>query len=346
MKKTKLFVSVLLVLIISLITYQMFNIETKTNSTISKNEKMISMYIVNEAGGQAVSETDSVPEGYEVDRYTCNKANSTTVSITVENDKLKMTSNGAASCKVYLIEPPIITCETVANSGNYVACDATNMYVGERVKIGHGANAQYFRYIRTRDTTSQLNECGTTSSTACADTSASTVGIPGVGYVRLLAEYNLNVGANIYSGGTTGLQHEYVRGYVESSIYPNSYNGGYFYGTMVYGNGNDAAYSSSNVKAYVEQYANTLSTTYGLSGLSGSAITKAEIFNLCGLSLYFGYCTNTYPWLYQTTYWSGSATSSVSACYVYSDGSVYDRDFDINYGYGVRPVIQIAASRL
>ena len=104
MNKKKVVV-VTLLLIFSLIAYIVFSIDNtvKLDSVSSKNEKMISMYIVDEAGGEATSETDTVPEGYKVDRYTCDKANDTTVSIIIENNKLKITSNGAVSCKVYLV---------------------------------------------------------------------------------------------------------------------------------------------------------------------------------------------------------------------------------------------------
>ena len=149
------------------------------------------------------------------------------------------------------------------------------------------------------------------------------------------------------------MQHENVRGSVWQSTYPNSYNSGSYYGTIAYGS--SAQYSSSNVKTYVEQYASTLASTYGISSLSGSAITKAEIDNLCMpyRSLEEGnYCSTNYPWVYQTTYWSGSACHTNNygntVWRVHSDGAVWLGGY-VYYSdstLGVRAVVQIPASSI
>ena len=84
-----------------------------------------------------------------------------------------------------------------------------------------------------------------------------------------------------------------------------------------------------------------------INGLSGSAITKAEIFNLCSLSS-GGYCANTYPWIYNTSYWSGSANGSTYVWDVYFDGQVSGGEYYWlnNNNYGARPIIQILVSAL
>ena len=255
-----------------------------------------------------------------------------------------------------------IMCETVAGSGNYVACDANNMYVGERIKIGNDANAQYFRYIRTTDTTSNFNECqqgADGESSACSDTANNgTVGIPGDGYIRMIAEYNLNICDlnNEYSyclpNAQVGLQHENVRGWVDDT---ESEACNYYeeedleeegsclgYGQMAY-SGTNSAYNTSNVKTYVEQYASTLSSTYGISGLSGSAMTYAEIQSLCN-PIEDNICAETYPWVYNTSYWSGSADEGDGVWSVSSDGNVYGSGYNNVDNLGVRAVLQIPAA--
>ena len=229
-------------------------------------------------------------------------------------------------------DTPVITCETIADSGNYVACDASNMFVGERVKIGNDANAQYFRYIRTTttDTNTQKNECGTTSSTACADTAASTVGIPspssGTGPVmRLLAEYNLvATGSTIAS---TALQ----------DITTNKNGIGFDDTSSQYNR-------PSKLKGYIDNYASLLSTTYGINSLSGSVITQAEILSLCGIAS--GYCDNTYPWVYQTAYWSGSNPNGITSVKAFIGGNVVGNLYysGADGTCGARPIIQVPTS--
>lgn len=270
----------------------------------------------------------SCTNGYTITGMNTGSSYTSAQTVTINNSNQKTNS----TCTFSFEEKPlVISCETAANSGNYVACDTSSMFIGERVKIGNDANAQYFRYIRTTtsDTSVQLNECGPQGVyyySDCADTDNGIVGIPGYGYVRLLAEYNLvKTESTIVS---TALQ--------DTTTAAN---------TVAYDSTSVVYNRPSAMKGYIDNYANLLSTTYGISGLSGSAITKAEVFYLCNVNGYGQTCANTYPWVYQTPYWTGSSLDPNGNIWTVTSGLAYYGNYKSTY-YGVRPVIQILASSL
>ena len=154
------------------------------------------------------------------------------------------------------------------------------------------------------------------------------------GTVRALAEYNLNVGSNKNASVPEGLQHESVKGYVSS---------GTKYGNVAFSN-SGIAYSGSLVEGYINSYVNTLNSTYG-TNVTGDAITAYEIKSLCNLTG-SGTCANTYPWVYTTSYWSGSVFSSFGVWRVYSDGDFGGSRYDYDDNFGVRPVIIISESSI
>ena len=119
------------------------------------------------------------------------------------------------------------------------------------------------------------------------------------GTIRALAEYNINVGSNKNSSVTEGLQDESVKGWLQS---------GTIYGNVAF-DSSSSTYAGSAYEGYINSYINLLVSTYGLnaSDISGDAITKTELETLgCDSSNYT--CSgSTYPWVYTTSYWSGSA---------------------------------------
>ena len=289
--------------------------------------------VISEAGGKELTPGNR-------DRYY--------IKITYVNDTSAAQTQGQAftitpsiSTKAVQI-PPVVFCETTPDSGTYGECNPANMTIGQRVKIAKsGQPDQYFRYVRTTDNgVTSLNECADgAESSACNDTNANgKVGIPGAGYIRLLAEYNLNVGGNQYKVNNVvvndGIQDEHVFGYK---------NGYTTYGNIAFGPSN-SSYAASNVKTYVENYASILNTRYGIN-VTGSVMTKAEIMNLCGLSG-SGTCANTYSWVYNTSYWSGSAGKADNVWFVYSDAIFSNYGCSNTDHLGARAVIQISASSI
>ena len=167
------------------------------------------------------------------------------------------------------------------------------------------------------------------------------------GTVRALAEYNLYVGQIYHNEGKEstyieisnsatgyGLQNSNARGWVsgESDAV----------GVTKFAN-IGTSYSASIVKGYIDDYAALLNSTYGTS-ITGDAITADEIKSLCNLTEQ-GTCSNTYPWVYTTSYWTGSAYDTWLPMWVVSsDGGLEIAGFDNGESYGVRPVIIISES--
>ena len=169
-------------------------------------------------------------------------------------------------------------------------------------------------------------------------------------HVKLLSKWNLNVGSNP-KGTATGLQDSDVKGYV---------SGGTTYATVAFSSATDGigastywdigglkpAYGSS-YPAYVYdsnstlyQYVNNYVTYLNTQGVnvSGRLIKQEELVSLgCNASSYS--CSSAPAWVYQTSYWSGSANDSYNVWDVYSNGMLYIDGFDSGFFHGVRPVI-------
>ena len=236
----------------------------------------------------------------------------------------------------YVYESPI---KCLDGSGNEISCPAT-FSVGDRIAIGD----EVFRFIRYTSTSNKLNECGgeTGTSTACGDATD--------GDIRALAEYNLYVG-HIYDSNynktgdiaTTdtkyGKQDSTARGWVDGASY---FNGTTEFSSASVKGTQYTSYRGSIVEDYVEEYVQYLSDEYDAT-VSGGLITKYEIMSLCNLTG-SGTCANTNPWVYTTSYWTGSPNATDDVWLVGSDAS-FDRRYCFNDAfYGVRPFITISAS--
>ena len=174
--------------------------------------------------------------------------------------------------------------------------------------------------------------------------------------VKLLSMYNLMVGneVNISDDGdpivtplanSTGLQSEDAIG-LKWDVETESPIGFPWYGTVAFATEdkhgtNYSDYSGSLIETYVNDYAVKLESM-GVNIESARLITKEELIGLgCNDSEYT--CTGTdYPWIYSTSYWSGSARNTIPVWYVSSDGSFDNSYFNYDSGVGVRPVIVIS----
>jgi len=119
------------------------------------------------------------------------------------------------------------------------------------------------------------------------------------GTIRALAEYNINVGSNKNPSVAEGVQDESVKG--------NTFSGT-SYGTIAFSN-SGTSYSGSLLEGYINDYIDKLEDDYGVSGISGDAITLNELETL-GCSSSSNSCSEAPSWVHTTSYWSGSALDS------------------------------------
>ena len=171
--------------------------------------------------------------------------------------------------------------------------------------------------------------------------------------VTMLAKYNLYVGGvydittetwTPYGDGATGKQNSNMLGYLTGQ---SIRKGTTIFSNTKYWSSTVSSYpayvydSNSTLYNYVENYKTYLSTL-GVTPSEARLITYEELTSLG----YSGSGYNTAPsWVYSTSYWSGSATSSELVWVVdnsgsYGAGSIYSK----YYHFGCRPVITISRS--
>ena len=99
--------------------------------------------------------------------------------------------------------------------------------------------------------------------------------------------------------------------------------------------------SNSNLYVHVENYKNYLSSI-GASINKARIMTYEEAINFgCQPS---GNCSSSYPWIYSTTYWIGSAYNSDTMWRI-STNNLLDKDKDYyDVARGIRPIIEIDTS--
>ncbi len=109
--------------------------------------------------------------------------------------------------------------------------------------------------------------------------------------------------------------------------------------------GNSFVYnSSSTLKSYVDSYATTLSSM-GLTGATGTVLSIQELGSICNYNFIDKSGSGTCPnYIYETTYWLGSARDSDGVWGVLADGSVSNHGFGNDGDTGVRPVINVSLS--
>ena len=177
----------------------------------------------------------------------------------------------------------------------------------------------------------------------------------------LLSHYNLNVGSNKKAGATEGIQDSEVKGWVSSGTkygniafssmnywawkvgtdYPENYCS-----SNTYTSGTNCTYvydANSNLKTYVDSYKTYLEGK-GATIKSARLLRVEEAFELgCGQGQWS--CStspaNAPSWVYETSYWLGSAYGTSDVWIVYSSGVFsYDPYYFVSR-FGVRPVIII-----
>ena len=163
--------------------------------------------------------------------------------------------------------------------------------------------------------------------------------------IKLLSMYNLYVG-NMYDENVgllplenpTGMQSNKAKGfdseavlYVGVTVYSNSdFRGEYYYD-----------YNGSLAEFYVNNYKDEISKM-GVDVKSARLISIDELTDsntfACPLN---GSCSKKYPWIYSTSYWTGSSLSSAGGVYRIKGGYLSDGGASNSMYYGIRPVIII-----
>ena len=178
--------------------------------------------------------------------------------------------------------------------------------------------------------------------------------------VKLLSMYNLNVGNKVtaYDFNTlditmapianpTGLQSSDAIGFrVDENGMPAHlpWIGTVAFATEDKHGTNYSDYSGSLIETYVNDYEVAIEAM-GVDVESARLITKDELVNTFGCNESENICTGSaYPWIYATTYWSGSAYDPIDVWYVYSNGYFDYSLYNFGSNFGVRPVITISKS--
>ena len=312
MKKKRIILSsVLLVLVITLgiVGYRIL----KPKNTISPNAKGLALYVADSNSGVGYSPAttfstvaEAVAQGYVLDE-TASQAtctNGSQIHWNSETNIISLTTTSATTCNFIFKMLSRITILSRGDGSDTSTATSSNLAVGDKIQIGD----ENFWVISNTN-----------------------------GTIRALAEYNINVGSNKNPSVTEGLQNESVRGYRSG--------GGTKYGNVAFSS-SSSTYSGSAYEGYINSYISLLVSTYGLNAgdISGDAITKTELETL-GCNSSSNTCSgSSYPWVYTTSYWSGSAYSSSLVWDVRSDGLFGRYSCGSDSPFGVRPVIELNAS--
>ena len=308
----------------------------------STTDVEVAYNLIDENGSEKISTTPPANDGtYGFVNATCSNGGTATwnsSSWSLDTSGVSGKDLCIANFKKGYTPPKAARC--IDSNGDDMTCPQT-LEIGQRIAIGD----EVFRFIRYTSTSGNLNECGgeTGDSTACADATN--------GDIRAIAEYNLYVGHIYNSSGTKtgdiatsdakyGRQDSTARGLVSGAdrIGTTEFSSASVKGTKY------SSYTGSIVEDYVEEYVQYLSDEYDAT-VSGGLITKAELESLgCDGTNNYTCSSSTYPWVYTTSYWSGSPFFTNDVWGVNSNAD-FDNNYYLNgYNYGVRPVITISAS--
>ena len=163
--------------------------------------------------------------------------------------------------------------------------------------------------------------------------------------VKLLTKYNLYVGGYSsnnfewypYGDEATGMQDSNMRGYIANEDF--DINGVTPFSSDEEKGTNYSDYKGSIVERYVNNYKNKLEK-------KGIIINKARLISVDELLNpetfacdYWTECGDKYPWIYSTSYWTGSSVDEDAILFLSSFLGGYG--YDQNTLFGVRPVIEV-----
>ena len=171
-----------------------------------------------------------------------------------------------------------------------------------------------------------------------------TIGVEGDN-VKLISMYNLYVGykctgaadstCTSYGTEATNMQNEKMKGYITTSSTRT--------GTSMFSY-SSSNYSNSSVKNYIDSYVEILEYEYDVEILESRLISYDELADVNTFGCVENdKCSERYPWIYSTSYWTGTAKDSSVVYAVLSDGGfIIGDNYTSRVLFGVRPVIVIS----
>ncbi len=163
--------------------------------------------------------------------------------------------------------------------------------------------------------------------------------------IKLFSMYNLYVGGEYdystyeltyYGDEATGMQDSTMKGWDSVNDIRR--------GITKYSD-YSSNYTFSFVKTYIDNYKNALEDNFNVEIVEARPIKTEELTSseTFGCSLDY-YCRPAkYPWIYSTSYWTGTAYDSTKVWYITAGYGMLGNDSAINKGtMGVRPVIVIS----
>lgn len=167
--------------------------------------------------------------------------------------------------------------------------------------------------------------------------------------VKMLSEWNLNVGVESMPDSEPNVQSDRCRGYVTDSFD--------FYCTVKFSDDNYWAeevwdfpswiYSNqSTISTYLENYKVYLSNHgYNIDSITIPSYDDVVALG-CSPSSYGKACKNTPAWLRKTSFWTGSGKNQMSVYHVLSDGTLGGSSCDNDGHLGIRPFITMSIPEL
>ncbi len=165
--------------------------------------------------------------------------------------------------------------------------------------------------------------------------------------VKLFAMYNLYVGSEYDNATGDSNDYENFTGMQDATMLGNisgltTRNGVIRYADEETHGVNFSDYNGSVVEGYVNNYKTEIEKL-GVEVEEARIITVAELTdeNTFACEKY-NYCTGSYPWIYSTTYWTGTIRDEEDIWCMY-DGSYLDNySYDSAEDFGIRPVIVVS----
>ena len=159
--------------------------------------------------------------------------------------------------------------------------------------------------------------------------------------VKLFSMYNLYVGGE-YNGSSWTAYGDEATGKQDSNMLGRVKSGTPFKGTTAFSN-DSTTYEGSIIEGYVNNYKTILEVDYGVDVVGARLISYDELTDSETFAcVEMGLCSDKYPWIYSTSYWSGSAYATFSVWIVFRDGNFNNYGYSHAYSLGVRPVIIIS----
>ena len=165
--------------------------------------------------------------------------------------------------------------------------------------------------------------------------------------VSMLSKYNLHVGSEYnantqvltsYGDSATGMQDSAMLGYAGTAVRKGitKFSSESQKGTKY------SDYNGSVLEGYVNNYQNLLESNFGVDIKSSRLITNNELVNVFKCSTTKNTCSGSpYPWIYSTSYWTGSAYDDENIWFVSTSPNFAYSIYSTENGAGVRPVIEI-----